>query len=424
MNNRKDIKSTDNEQNKKVETEENYGFIKEERVPQRKWQKRYRILRSILVIIMLGVLFGIIARSSYEISDYVIQRFFSKDEKKPIEFNPSPTGPGNLGGDTPVIDDKAFQSYEQIMKGVRDASTALEPSMVRVIYEKNIVDPVFADITSSTAEMSGVIVGDNGSEYLILTAYEGYESFEHDKIYAAFSGGKTVEARVLAKSEEADLLLLAVNYKEFRVQERDWISVIKLGKSGELTLGSVVIAIGFPNGRGKSVDMGILTSRSEKVYITDLSLEIMETNMLGGRGESGILVNAKGEMVGFISNRFHEQCGCIEALSIDKLSPLLQLMANDTAYPRFGAVFADISEKALSQISIQNGIIIESVKEESVAAEHQFRKGDILTKLDGVPVTSVEEFFLLYTNHAQGDEIEVQYYRNGKEMKKSWKISY
>ena len=150
---------------------------------------------------------------------------------------------------------------------------------------------------------------------------------------------------------------------------------------------------------------------------------IIDTNMFGGRGESGILVNSSGKFVGFITNRYHNGGQSIQALSIDKFEELLRLLANDMAYPRFGAVFRDINDEVLSQMSLQNGIIIDEIVEGSSAAQQGFRKGDIIVKLDGNPVTAVEEFFAIYSRYTRGEDVEATFYRNGKEMKKKWTVS-
>ncbi|MBO4697726.1 MAG: serine protease [Lachnospiraceae bacterium] len=412
-----------NNANDKKKAEENYGFIKEERVPQRKWQKRVRVLRTVLLVIGCGVLFGIIARCSYGFSDYIIRRFFTENDREPVNLRPTPTMAVNLGGEyRPVIDEKALENYENIINGVKAAAKALDPSMTTVIFSKNVTDPVFEDVTQSVEKTSGVVIGDNGAEFLIYTSYSKLKSVEYDKIYVTFYGGRTERAYLCSTAPEADAAILSVEYKDFRNYEKEAVTKAALGDSKDLTIGSVVIAVGFPDGHDTSVDMGMITSRPRKVYITDTSLEILETNMYGGRGESGILINTKGQLVGIITNKFREDGVNIEAISIDKVEKLLQFLVNKKNYPKFGAVFRDIEDSVLKQISIQNGIIIDSVSEGGIAASQQFRQGDIITMIDTTPVTSVEEFFLMYTGYSRGDEITITYYRNGKKYEKKMKV--
>lgn len=409
---------------KQAETGENYGFIKEERVPLAKWQKRRRYLRNALIVVAVAALFGVIARCSYGISDYVIRHFFSDDPKEPVTLRPSPSAKVSPGGETITdIDLKALEGYEKIVQGVQDAVEALDPCMTRVSYVTRIKDPVFADVTESVVETSGVIVAVSGDDYLILTQYDVLNDTPHDRITVTFFGGRKAEGKVFRKAPEEGLAILTVDRKEFSTAEKNTIRAVPFGHSSELTLGSAVIAIGFPNGRGPSVDMGMVSSRAEKVYVTDGALEIIDTNMFGGRGESGILVDSAGKFVGFITNRYHNGGQSIQALSIDKFETLLSMLVNDMSYPRFGAVFRDINDEVLPQLSIQNGIIIEEIATGSTAASQEFRKGDIIVKLDGCPITSVEEFFSVYSTYKRGEDIEATFYRNGKEMKKKWSVS-
>lgn len=410
---------------KQAETGENYGFIKEERVPLAKWQKRRRYLRNALIVVAVAALFGVIARCSYGISDYVISHFFSDEPKEPVTLRPSPSVKVSPGGELITdIDLKALEGYEKIVQGVQDAVEALDPCMTRVSYVSRIKDPVFSDVTESVVDTSGVIVAVNGDDYLILTQYDVYNETPHDKITITFFGGRKAEGKIFRKAPEEGLILFAVSRKEFSSAEKNTIRAVPFGHSSELSLGSAVIAIGFPNGRGPSVDMGMVSSRAEKVYVTDGALEIIDTNMFGGRGESGILVDSAGKFVGFITNRYHNGGQSIQALSVDRFETLLNMLVNDMAYPRFGAVFRDINDEVLAQMSLQNGIIIEEIDEGSTAMKQEFRKGDIIVKLDSLPVTAVEEFFSIYTSYKRGEDIEVTFYRNGREMKKKWAVSY
>ncbi|MBO4324034.1 MAG: serine protease [Lachnospiraceae bacterium] len=419
----KDQSDNVKDKNKKAETEENYGFIKEERVPQRKILKRMKVLRMILLVIGCGVLFGVIARCSYGFSDYIIRHFFTEKDREPVVLRPTPTMAVKPGNDTPpAIDEKALESYASIINGVKVAAAALEPSLTTVIYSKSVVDPVFEDVTESLVKTSGVVIADNGSEFLVYTSYSAMKAVEYDKIFVTFSGGRKERAYVYATAADADALMLSVSYKDFRNYEKEAIKAVTFGESSAMEPGTAVIAVGFPNGRGSSVDMGMITSRSQKVYVQDTSLEILETNMYGGRGESGILIDTKGELVGVITTAFGVSGSSIEAVAIDSVMPILSFLVNQTNYPKFGARFRDIDDDVLKQISIQNGIIIDEVKDGTIASSHQFRQGDIITEIGGRAVTSVEEFFLFYTSLTKGEEVEIVYYRNGKKNEKKIKI--
>ena len=424
MSQSKDQSNNALEKNKKAETEENYGFIKEERVPQRRWTKRIRVLRTVLLVIGCGVLFGIIARTSYGISDYVIRRFFT-EEREPVTIRPTPSTEVTPGSENPPeVDVKAFQNYEKIIMGVKKAAEGLDPALTTVSYAKSVTDPVFSVVTECIVNVSGAVIEDNGKEFLIYTSYSKMKAAEFDKIYVTFYGGRKEQAYVFASAPEADILLLSVNYKDFRSYEKENIGKVNLGSSSKMEPGSAVIAVGFPNGREPSVDMGMITGSSQKVYIQDNAVELLETNIYGGRGESGFLINTSGQVVGFITTKFKLDRARIEAVGVDKLVTLLNYLLNQKPFPKFGVIFREIEEDVLKDLSLQNGIIIDEVQDGSVAQVQQFRQGDIITELDGTPVTSVGEFFMLFTAYQKGDDIKVTYYRNGKKFEKKWKVNY
>lgn len=407
-------------------TQENYGFIKEERVPQSKWQKKKKVLRTVVIVILLAALGGIIFRISYEISDYVIQHVINKeDERHGVEITrPTPDTQPTPGGSTLIIDDRPFTSYENMMKGVQIAAESMESCLTTVCYVKEIVDPVFSDITENVSKTNGVVIFDDGIEFIILTSYEAYSANAHDKISVVFGSGKRAEATLFASNEEADIVLLAVRYSDFQVAEKEAIKIVPFCNStSTMGIGTVVIALGFPNGRTKSVDFGIITSRSEKAYITDTALGMMETNIIGGRGESGILINSKGQLVGVITNRFHDGGMLMQAIDLDSIRTYLGLMINQEEYPTFGVIFRNLDEETLQALSMQNGVLIESVNEGSQAFAQEFRQGDIITEISGQPIVDAEGFYSIFTSFKRDEEITIVFRRNGKEMTKTWKIT-
>ena len=71
---------------------------------------------------------------------------------------------------------------------------------------------------------------------------------------------------------------------------------------------------------------------------------------------------------------------------------------------------------------IHEGVAIYKVENNSPAKEAGLQKGDIITKLAGKSTKSLAEFRFELYKHSPGDEIEVTYYRNGKEQKTKIKL--
>ncbi len=82
---------------------------------------------------------------------------------------------------------------------------------------------------------------------------------------------------------------------------------------------------------------------------------------------------------------------------------------------RFGIMPGDYSGSV-------KGILVDAVREGTSAAEAGLKQGDVITKWNGKPVASVEDWMPLLSSHAPGDEVVVTFLRDGKEMTGTCKL--
>ncbi len=396
-----------------------YEFINEEVTPVNKHIKRYRKLRVVGAVILVAVLFGVIARASYAVSDYVIKELMSDGGRENVDLNASPTVPVSIGGNNkyPEVDwdDGAMEHYEQMMQGVQEVAKALGTCLVDVSVIREEKDPVFSGVNEVERLGNGIIIADNSIEYLILVNYTELFADGYHRIRVTFDNGTKETASVINVNKELDLAILAVSYEELTKEQKEGISVIRIGDSSKLTFGSAVLALGWPNGIGRSLDMGFVTALNETHFITDTSVDVMKTSMVYHEGAEGILVNTKGELVGVISNRFTGEQSSLCALSINEISTILQYMVNDIEIVSFGAVFYDLTDEMQEVLDVNCGISVISVVEDSVAYEAGFRKGDIITQVGDEKIYYASQFFTLLNQHKDGAEMKVTYVRNGRE---------
>lgn len=77
------------------------------------------------------------------------------------------------------------------------------------------------------------------------------------------------------------------------------ITPVPIGNSGELRLGSIVLAIGNPFGLDHTVTMGIVSAKGRaNVGITDYEDFIQTDAAINPGNSGGALINLKGELVG------------------------------------------------------------------------------------------------------------------------------
>ncbi len=397
------------------EEQENYGFIKEEVTPPNRWNKRRKRWGVALTVVLLAVLFGIIARVSYMVSDYFITRL-TEDERTPVDLYNPPQGDVEIGDESFVFDGEGLKQYAQLMEGVEKSASALKPCLATVSVVTKDDIPIFSGEEKTVKDTCGVIIADNGVEYLLLVNYSAYFKEAYDSISVSFENGVVAEGTLMAKAEDIDLAIVAVSYQRMSNEEKKGIRVIRVGNSSELSLGSVVLAIGRPNGHSTSVDIGFVTTLNDTQFVTDTSVDVLETNMLRHEGSAGILVDSEGRMVGVISDKYSKGFGCLRALSINEISFLLQCMLNELQPITFGAVFNDLSEELYTALGLENGIIITEVKNDSVAYRSEFRKGDIITKVGSEKIYYASQFFTAINQYGEGASITVTYLRGGQEQ--------
>ena len=115
---------------------------------------------------------------------------------------------------------------------------------------------------------SGIIVGENDSELLIVTNYHVVESA--DTLSVQFDDEEQVQAQIKGTDADKDLAVLAVQLSDIKEDTLNQISIASLGSSDDLTVGEPVIAIGNALGYGQSVTTGVVSALNRPIAVTSL----------------------------------------------------------------------------------------------------------------------------------------------------------
>ncbi len=398
-----------------------YGFIKEEQLPQNRSFRRRKILTLIITIVVSAVLFGAIATVVSQLVNRLWENYDDKS-KNEIDLRPtgSVTGQVTPGGSEVRIDPEAFSDLEKLYAGVRSTARALNPCIAEVTAMTYTSDPVFGRKTAESRGFYGIVIGDNSKEYLILIRDSELDT-AYEELAVTFQNNWSGTARIVQRNSEVNLAVLSVSQKGILDADRLGISVIKFGDSSNCVMGSPLVAIGCVNGRGRSVDIGFVTTDSMVAYIYDDSLDILETNMIRYEGMFGVVVNASGEMVGIITDDFGPD-NCLRVITINSIRVILSDLINNKQHAVFGAMLSDINVAARRKMNIKGGILIEEIVDGSPADEAGFRKGDIILKMQGEDVYYVSQFNTILRRNEAGSEVAVTYLRGGEEYEATFKV--
>ena len=266
------------------------------------------------------------------------------------------------------------------------------------------------------ASGSGIIIGENDTELLLVTNYHVIE--QADSLEVTFVNEKTAEAVVKGTDESMDLAVIAIPLKELDRDTVDTIAIAILGDSDALSIGEPAIAIGNALGYGQSVTTGVISALNRMLESSDGSNSgpFIQTDAAINPGNSGgALLNIKGELIGINSNKIGGSRieGMGYAIPISAAKPILSdLMSRETRFKvsdenrgYLGITGINITEVEAQMYGMPQGVYINQVLENAAAAKAGLKKGDIIVKIGEQDIKSMSDL-----------KEELEYYEAGSEV--------
>ena len=413
----------------------NADVKKTEAVAEKKEKKNkgafVRFLGKTVAIVAAGLLFGLCAAAAFSLVNYYTQKnalventIDTDSIKKDIEEDIlSKLADKEISGDKIVID-----SVESGRPGVSvaDVSSVVESVMPSVVSINNSYEykaNYWGREYSSEAEASGsgIIIGENGEEYLIATNNHVIEDAK--TLTVVFIDGAECQANVKGADADIDIAVIAVKKESLEASTRDAISIATLGDSDKLTVGEPAIAIGNALGYGQSVTTGVISAldRSLELEPGKTTEGFIQTDAAINPGNSGgALLNAKGEVIGINSNKMGGSAveGMGYAIPISRALPIINNLKDKKTkevVPEGEKGYLGISGRGVSAemaeiYDFPEGVYIYEVYPNTGAEAAKLRKGDIITKFEGSTINSMEKLqeYLAYYEAGETVELTVQ----------------
>lgn len=277
---------------------------------------------------------------------------------------------------------------------------------------------------------SGVVISSDG-----YIATNNHVVENASEIEVVFPDRRAFSAKLIGTDPSTDLALIKV--------EASGLSGIKPGNSDQVEVGEWVLAVGYPLSLNSTVTAGIISAKGRSIGIINRSAEgqsrnpeshtgntaiesFLQTDAAINPGNSGgALVNTNGELIGIntaIASQTGSYAGYAFAIPVNLAIKILDDLKKYGSVKRgiLGVSFPApaVEERYLKQQGIDpgsvQGVYIFDVQQGSAAAEGGLKEGDIIEKIDGVPVISSAEFSERIARHRPGDKIQLTYSRNGK----------
>ena len=384
--------------------------------------------KKALLCATLGLFFGLCAGVGF----YAATQAMGEGEQKASADNVI-TNPVQNGANTEVIEtstsDEAFQetNSQTITMVDTDITSVVKdvmPAMVSIGNEYREEYSYFGQTFSQHAEAagSGIIVGENDNELLVVTNYHVIEDAE--RLTVTFIDNTEAEAQLKGTDASMDLAVLAVPLDGLSQETLGQLEIAKMGDSDRLNLGEPVIAIGNALGYGQSVTTGIVSALNREVELDNGMVgTFIQTDAAINPGNSGgALLNLNGEVIGINSNKIGGDVieGMGYAIPISAAEPIIgELMLKETKLKvsedevgYIGIQPATVTADVAEVYGMPQGVYIAQIIPGAPAEAAGLVKGDIITSIDGTTIKSYEDLQEEMQYHAVGSTVEIVIQRN------------
>ncbi|MCD7725365.1 MAG: S1C family serine protease [Clostridiales bacterium] len=410
-----------------------------EKIKQKPVNKK-KLLRRTLITVIMAVVFGLVACITFLVLEPVISnRLYPEEEAQEVEF-PEETVTEEMKPEDMLVQDEAveepvqaeledeqieellsqvqfeLEDYQTLYTELAQLATTASRSVVTVTGVTSDVD-WFNDIYENAESASGVIVANNGKSILILVSAGTLHGA--DSIVVTFCDQAQVEAEIVQRDQTTGLAVLSVSLLSIEEETMDVIDIAELGSSNSNNLlGTPVIALGSPLGTSGSVCYGVITSTGTVIDQPDSAYKLITTDIYGSRNATGVLVNLKGMVVGVIdsANADGDMENLLRAYGISELKKTIEKMSNNQERAYMGVHGADVPQAAVSESDMPAGAYIKEIEMDSPAMAAGIQSGDVVTQVDGVPITTYAELLNMLYNAAPEDVMTITLVRQGREM--------
>lgn len=311
----------------------------------------------------------------------------------------------------------SLEGYSEI--GTSVAQKVL-PSIVGIKVEYPVNSIFMQQQNTATAEGSGIIISEDGyiltnNHVINSSSTSSYYSLgEATKVSVYLYNDETeYEAIIVGTDEETDLAVIKI--------EKTGLQAAELGDSDSVTVGEFAMAVGNPLGMQSSVTAGMIGAVNREITGSDgKKYKLIQTDAAINSGNSGgALVNSKGQVIGIntlkIASTGVEGMGF--AIPINSAKPIYEQLItyNKVKRPYIGITGRDLSKELAEKNNLPEGVYVVGVEEFSAAEKAGIQPGDVIIRVNGEEVKTMNKLNEIKNEHQIGETITVTINRNGKE---------
>jgi putative serine protease PepD len=296
------------------------------------------------------------------------------------------------------------------------------------IVTRTLEYDVFMEPVPAEGAGSGFVIDPRG---YILTNFHVVQGAQ--AISVTLGDRSHYDAKFVGADERNDIALVKIDPKDRK------LTALVMGDSDSLQVGQTVLAIGNPFGFQSTLTTGVVSALGRTVQTGQTTVidGAIQTDAAINQGNSGgPLLNSHGEVIG-INSAIYTPTGITAgigfAIPISTAKQIAQdLITEGRVHRASMGVEARVLSPAVAEalhLPVNEGLMLERVNPGGPAANAGLRGGDrqailgmrrillggdLITAIDGRPITGQMDLNLALNRKRPGDTVKVEYYRGGQ----------
>lgn len=389
-----------------VSEEKEYPFINEMIVPKKKnkWLVR---LETLVVVVVVAVVFGFVARWAFLISDGYLKSWLGIEEQQRIELvgtRQNSIVNGELSNEQ--------TGYEQINK----IAEHIASSIVTIKLTREKMD-LFQEPYIVNVYTTGVIISKSDTKLFILTDVE--KMLEDDCVTVCFNEME-FSGEIYCMEKDYGIAIISVTLSTIPKELLETIVFASFGND-KITVGTQVLALGRPNGYDSMV-VSRITSRGHSVSVLDGAVPYFTTDMIDHRSGNGFLFNFNGELLGMVTHVYKQDVNdeISSAISLNEIRCVIESCLNLESIALFGIKGTDLPTSMQwlrtedGNLELLHGVYVTEVQSSSPAFHLGLKVGEIIVEMNGKEISGITQFKELLLNYDVGDNVWLKVYSKEK----------
>jgi S1-C subfamily serine protease len=345
---------------------------------------------------------------------------------------------GKLGDHTTTTVEQVTPSVLPTTGTTQRSTKALTPEAIYRHDGPGVVQITATSVTQSAFLPATQTSKSQGSGFVLDRAGHIITNFHviqgAQKVQVSFSGQDQLPATVVGKDRSTDLAVLKID------AHARALTPLPLGDSDGVRVGDSVYAIGNPFGLTRTLTTGVVSAVQRQIFAPNgvpIDSAIQTDAAINHGNSGGPLIDAAGRVIGVTSqiqtgsDQSQGNVGIGFAIPVNTVRDIAgQLIANGKAQHAFLGVSAAAVTPQLQKLfnlPTSHGLLVRDVAKGSGAAKAGIKGGttsvvvggesykvggDIITKVDGQPVSTYDQLFSAVQRKHPGDTLKIELYHD------------